>query len=191
MTLAAGSEFAKLLEAVPTRSMRRRLVRCVAALDFLEGSPPRYLYTSGRAGRCNPRDVDCLYFSETERVADLEYRRRFSGLGAATEPQLTFFAEVNLKHVVDLSRRAVLKALGISADEVFGAWRSVSSPTRLQRLGLAVSTQRRVSAIRFASDACRRAGTKGWNVAIFPNAVVAPSRVRILGKSGASLEELP
>jgi hypothetical protein len=73
--------------------MRRRLVRCVAALDFLEGSPARYLYTSGRPGRCNPRDVDCLYFSETEDVADLEYRRRFAGIRAATEPRLTFFAQ--------------------------------------------------------------------------------------------------
>jgi hypothetical protein len=56
---------------------------------------------------------------------------------------------------------------------------------------MAVSTQRRITAIRFGSDACRRAGTKGWNVAIFADAVVAPNRVRILGKSGASLEELP
>lgn len=191
MTLAAGSELAKLLEAVPTRSMRRRLVRCVAALDFLEGSPPRYLYTSGRPGRCNPRDVDCLYFSETERVADLEYRRRFAGIAAATEPRLTFFAQVDLKHVVDLSRPTVLRALGVSADEIFASWRGLSGPTRLQQLGLAVSRQRRVSAIRFASDACRRAGTKGWNVAIFPDAIITPSRVRILGKSGASLEELP
>lgn len=191
MTLPAGSEFAKLLEDVPTRPMRRRLVRCVAALDFLEGRPPRYLYTSGRPGRCNPRDVDCLYFSETERVADLEYRRRFAGLGASTEPRLTFFAQVDLKDVIDLSRPAVLKMLGISADDLFTAWRSVPSPTRLQRLGLAVSAQQRVSAIRFASDACRRAGTKGWNVAIFPDAIVTPSRVRILGKSSASLEELP
>jgi RES domain len=171
--------------------MRRRLVRCVAALDFLEGSPPRYLYTSGRPGRCNPRDVDCLYFSETERVADLEYRRRFVGVGAATEPRLTFFAQVDLKHVVDLSRPAVLKALGISTDDMLETWRSALLPTRLQRLGLAVSGQRRVSAIRFASDACRRAGTKGWNVGIFPDAIVAPSQVRILGKSGASLEKLP
>ena len=191
MTLPAGGEFAPLLEAVPTRPMRRRLARCVAALDFLEGSPPRYLYTSGRPGRCNPRDVDCLYFSETEDVAELEYRRRFAGLGAATEPRLTFFAQVDLKQVVDLSRPAVLKVLGLSAGDLFETWRSVPTPTRLQRLGLAVSTQRRVSAIRFASDACRRAGTKGWNVAIFPSAIVAPSRVRILGKSAASLEELP
>jgi RES domain-containing protein len=142
----------------------------------------------GRPGRCNPRDVDCLYFSETERVADLEYRRRFAGIGAATEPRLTFFAEVDLKHVVDLSRPAVLKTLGILADDVFAAWRSVSSPTRLQRLGFAVSMQRRVSAIRFPSDACRRAGTRGWNVVIFPAAIVTPSRLGILGKAGAYME---
>jgi len=191
LTIAAGSEFAKLLEGVPTRRMRRRLVRCVAALDFLEGCPPKYLYTSGRPGRCNPRNVDCSYFSETERVADLEYRRRFSSVGAATEPRLTFFAEVDLKHVVDRWRPAVLKTPGISADDALAPWRSVSSPTRLQRLGLAVSMQGRVSTSRFASDACRRAGTSGWNAAVFPGAISSPSRVRILGRSGASLEELP
>jgi hypothetical protein len=170
--------------------MRRRLVRSVAALDFLEGTPPRYLYSSGRPGRCNPRDVNCLYFSETERVADVEYRGRFAGVGPSSEPRLIFVAQVDLRHVVDLSRPAVLKALGISIDDVLEPWRTAPVPTHLQQLGLAVSGQRRVAAIRFASDTCRRAGTKGWNVAIFPDAIVAPNRVRILGKSGASLEEL-
>ncbi len=108
-----------------------------------------------------------------------------------TEPRLTFFAQIDLKHVIDLSKPDVLKALGLSADDVWETWRSVSSPTQLQRLGLAVSRQRRISGIRFASDACRRAGTKGWNVAIFPETIAAPNKVRILGKSGASLEELP
>jgi len=191
LTRSAETEFDKLLETVPTRPMRRRLVRCVAALDFLEGSAPRFLHSSGRPGRCNPRGVDCLYFSETERVADLEFRGRFAGVGTATEPRLTFFARVDLKDVVDLSGPAVLKALGMSIDDVLEAWRSAPSPTRLQRLGLAVSSQRRVCAIRFASDACRRAGTTGWNVAVFPGAIVAPSRVWILGRSDTSLEELP
>jgi hypothetical protein len=135
------------------------------------------IYTPRAVRVAATRDVDCLYFSETERVADLEYRRRFAGVGAATEPRLTFFAQVNLKHVVDLSRPAVRKTLGISGEDLFETWRSAPSPTRLQRLGISVSRQRRVSAIRFASDACRRTGTKGWNVAIFPGAIVAPSRV--------------
>ena len=41
------------------------------------------------------------------------------------------------------------------------------------------------------SDACRRAGRDGWNVAIFRESVVAPSRIRILGRSGDVLEALP
>lgn len=190
MTDAAGSDVVKLLEDVPTRPMRRRLVRCVAALDFLEGMPPRFLYTSGRPGRCNPRGVDCLYFSETERVADLEYRRRFAGVAPA-EPRLTFSAQVDLKHVVDLSKPPTLRVLRLSTEDLFGPWRGASSATRLQRLGHAISAQRRIEAIRFPSDACRRARTKGWNLAIFPSALAVPSSVRILGRSGTALEELP
>jgi hypothetical protein len=39
---------------------------------------------------------------------------------------------------------------------------------------------------------CLPAGrNERWNVAIFPDAIVTPSWVRILGKAGASLEELP
>lgn len=191
MTDTPGNDVAELLQRVPTRPMRRRLVRCVPALDFLEGTPPTFLYTSGRPGRCNPRGVECLYFSETERVADLEYRQCFAGMAAATEPRLTFFAEVDLKRIVDLSRPAVLTSLGLSANDLRQPWRTASTPTRVQQLGRAISAQERVSAIRYPSDACRRAGIKGWNVAIFPASVVAPSRVRILGRSGATLEELP
>jgi RES domain-containing protein len=171
--------------------MRRRLVRCVPALDFLEGSPPKYLYTSGRPGRCNPRGVECLYFSETEQLADLEYRRWFAGTGSATEPRLVFFAEVDLRRIVDLSRPRVLKALALLAEDLLQPWRTVPSPTRLQKLGRAISTQRRIAAVRYPSDAGRRAGVNGWNVAIFPEAVTAPSRLRILGRSGTALEELP
>jgi hypothetical protein len=39
----------------------------------------------GHPGSSNPRDVHCLYFSEAERVAELEYRRRFAGAGAASD----------------------------------------------------------------------------------------------------------
>lgn len=192
MTDGGKDNFAKLLEDTPTRPMRRRLVRCVAALDFLEGSPPTYLYASGRPGRCNPRGVECLYFSETERVASLEYRRPFvSALGPAAEPRLMFFAYVDFARIVDLSRPAVLKALRLSTEDLRQPWRTAVSPTRLQQLGLAISKQRRVNAVRYPSDACRRAGNNGWNIAIFPGAIVAPSSLRILGRSGTALEELP
>jgi RES domain-containing protein len=163
----------------------------VAALDFLEGSSPTYLFTSGRPNRCNPRGVDCLYFSETERIASIEYRRPFRGTSAANEPRLTFVADVDLRRIVDLQKPAVLKALGLSSADLFEPWRGVASPTRLQQLGLAIGTQDLISAIRYPSDACRQLGVKGWNVALFPDAIVAPNRLSILGRSGASLEELP
>jgi hypothetical protein len=170
--------------------MRRRLVRCVPALDFLEGRPPTYLFTSGRPNRCNPRSIECLYFSETERVANIEYQRAFMGTGAANEPKITFTADVDLRRIIDLEKPNVRSILDLSTADLFEPWRGAASPTRLQRLGLAISRQRIVSAIRYPSDACRQAGTQGWNVAIFPEAVVAPSGLRILGRSGTVLERL-
>jgi RES domain-containing protein len=183
-------DVAALLERVPTRRMQRRLVRCVAALDFMEGARPSFLYTSGSPNRCNPRGVDCLYFSEMERVATMEYRRLFVGTSGVTAPRLTFVAAVDLVHVVDLAKRDVRSLLQLSAEDLFGSWRNADPPTRLQSLGLAISKQQVVTAIRYPSAACRIAGEKGWNVAIFPEAVQAPSRVRILGPSGDALEEL-
>jgi hypothetical protein len=44
-----------------------------------------------------------------------------------------------------------------------------------------------VAAIRYPSTAARGS----WNVAIFPDAVVAPDRVEILGDSDVPLEVLP
>ncbi len=79
--------------------MQRRLVRCVPHLDFMASDPPRFLYTSGRPNRCNPRGVDCLYFSEDERTADAEYRRQWRGTDAETQPKLTFFARVDLRRI--------------------------------------------------------------------------------------------
>jgi len=189
--MAGEGDLAGALARVPTRTMNRRLVRCVPALDFLEGSPPSFLYTSGRPNRCNPAGVDCLYFSEGERVATLEFRRLFGSAGIATPPKLTFVAEVDLRHVIDLEKSEVKRALDLSSHEIFQPWRGAASPTRLQQLGGAVSRQRAVSAIRYPSDACRRAGTKGWNLAIFPDAVAIPSGVRIIGHAGTVLEELP
>ena len=171
--------------------MRRRLFRCVPALDFLESSPPLFLYTSGRANRCNPPGVDCLYFSKTERAAMHEYRRMFTGTSAANPPKLTFTAEVDLRQVIDLEKAGVKSVLDLSNADFFESWRDVDSPTRLQQLGLAVSRQHVVSAIRYPSDACRRAGTKGWNVAIFPDTIAPPSELRVAGRSGAVLEGLP
>lgn len=171
--------------------MRRTLVRCVRALGFLSKRPPSYLFASGNANRLNPQGVSCLYFSESERAADVEYRRGFGGTIAAQQPKLTYRAEVELRHVIDFDDAEALRVLGIDRLELRSPWRTASAATRLQELGLAISHQRRISAVRYPSEALARAGVKGWNVVIYRSALAAPDRVRILGPAGEALEELP
>jgi RES domain-containing protein len=181
--------FEALLEGLPARRMRRRLVRYVPQLDFMAGDPPRF--TSGRPNRCNPRGVDCLYFSEDERTADAEYCRQWRGTGAETQPKLTFFARVDLRRIIDLENEQVIHALGLTHDDLFGSWRLSKELTRLQQLGLAISHQRSIAAVRFPSAALGASGKKGWNLAIFPLCLESPNRVEILGKAKDPLEMLP
>lgn len=170
--------------------MQRRLVRCVPQLDFMAGEPPTFLYTSGRPNRCNPRGVNCLYFSETEITASSEYRRQWLGTAAEHQPKLTFSARVSLRRVLDLENQLVRRKLALCEEDLFGPWRLASPLSRLQQLGLAVSQQRSITAIRFPSMAARRFGQVGWNVVIFPRVVGLPDRVEILGSSDEPLEVL-
>lgn len=190
MTGAPEPDLETILGQIPTRGMNRRLVRCVPALDFIASVRPRFLYTSGRRGRCNPASVECLYFSETEPTADAEHRRPWLGTLAEHQPKLTFRARVRLRQIVDLANREVIAALSLSRDDLEGNWRLRAAATRLQELGLAISRQHSVTAVRFPSAAARRFGAKGWNVAIFPEAIESPDRVEILGRSGEPLEVL-
>jgi RES domain-containing protein len=189
--MGGGGSFEALLAGLPARRMRRRLVRCVPQLDFMAGDPPRFLYTPGRPNRCNPRGVDCLYFSEDERTAAAEYRRQWRGTGAETQPKLTFFAHVDLRRIIDLENERVIHALGLTHDDLFGSWRLSKELTRLQQLGHAISRQRSVAAVRFPSAALGISGKKGWNLAIFPLSLERPNRVEILGKAKDPLEVLP
>jgi len=169
--------------------MRRRLQSCVPLLDFLRGAPPSFLYTSGRAGRCNPAGVECLYFSESEAVAAEEYRLAWRGTPAEHQPKLTFQARVNLRQVLDLAQTPTLEALGLTSADLAASWRG-KPLTRLQAIGRAVSRQKPIAAIRYPSFAARKKGVAGWNVAIFPEAIEAPDSVEILGTSGVPLAVL-
>jgi RES domain-containing protein len=171
--------------------MERVLVRCVSQVAFMKGLPPRYLYTSGRPGRCNPAGVACLYASESETTANAEYLAPFAGTQAHLQPRLLYFFQVKLAKVVDCGDRAVRAALGCANDDFYGTWRLAPAPTRLQRLGLAISRQRSISAVRFPSHAAHRTGKVGWNLAIFPAALTPPDRVDILGPDSTALETLP
>jgi RES domain-containing protein len=185
----ARVDLAKLLKEVPIRSLRRRLARCVPHLDFMGGDPPRFLFASGRANRCNPKGVRCIYFSEDERTAASEYRQTWRGLIAEHQPKLTFFARAHFRRILDLGNPSMVELFGLFEDDLFGSWRAREAPTRLQELGLAISRQRSISALRYPSAPCH--GKQGWNLAIFLDALNRPDRIEILGKSDRPFEVVP
>ena len=120
MTDASGARLADLLARLPTRRMRRRLVRCVPLLDFDESDAPSFLFTSGRPNCCNSVGVDCLYFSETEVTAQTEYRQAWRGTAAEHQPKLTFTARVWLRKILDLGNCEALRVLGLTREDFGG-----------------------------------------------------------------------
>ena len=191
MTAGGGADLSAALAALPGRRMERVLVRCVPQLAFMAGSPPRHLYTSGHAGRCNPAGIACLYASETEATANLEFLQLLRGTGAEYQPKLTFSLRIRLAKIVDCEEEPIRRALSLGERDFHGPWRMAASPTLLQRWGAAISGQRVVTAVRYPSAAAHAAGESGWNVAIFPAALVPPDSVAILAAADRLLEVLP
>lgn len=191
MIVKAAPPVSGLLDQLPCRPMNGLLFRCVSQLDFISGDPPQFLLTSRRPGRCNPRGVECLYLGEREAVADREYRGRWIGTVEYYKPMLTFTARVALSCVLDLEDAQVSDALALDDEALFGTWRGSKDLTPLQGLGLAVSGQSRLSAIRFPSAAMRREGSPGWNVVIFKASVRPPDTIAIIGESDNAIETWP
>lgn len=179
-----------LPEGIPTRPALGRLYRCVPQLHFDGGRPPTYFFASRRANRCNPAGVECLYFSENEATASAEYRSAWMGLPAKHQPKITYVARVRLAHVLDLGNPEVSRTLRLKVEDFYGSWR-LRRHTRLQSLGLSISMQKRITAIRYPSAAAWSEGRVGWNLAIFKAALAAPSRVEIIGDGTRPLEVLP
>jgi RES domain-containing protein len=160
-------------------------------LPLTGGGAPDYLFTSGRANRWNPAGVDCIYFSEDERTARAEYGRRLGRAAGALQPLGIFFAEVELAKILDLEDQPTRNALNLKARDLTVRWQTAQKPTRSQLLGLAVSQQQAIAAIRFPSDAARAAGFLGFNLAIFRGCVRRPDFVRILGPTKKALQKWP
>lgn len=179
------------LARAPVQPLRATLVRCVALLPLTTGGTPNYLFTSGRANRYNPAGVECVYFSEDERTARAEYGRRFGRGAGALQPLGTYFAEVNLTRVLNLERETVRNALGLKAKDLVVSWEFAHKPTRTQMLGLVVSQQQAIAAIRFPSDAARAAGFVGFNFVIFRDSLQRPDFVHILGLRKKPLQKWP
>lgn len=176
-----------LIAKSPAVPFEGRLVRCIPQLTFLKGTPPSYLFTSGRVNRCNPDGVLCIYMGEDRDTADCEYSSYYED----PEPQLTFFADFKARAILDLGDEATRKHLGLTDADFFDGFRLKTDKTPLQGIGEAISQQKRIVAIRFPSHACHKAKRAGFNMVIFPAAIEAPDSVKILGPKGVTLEGWP
>jgi hypothetical protein len=92
---------------------------------------------------------------------------------------------------VDLTNQKTRAALGLTLRELSIVWPRARKLTRTQLLGLAVSQQRAIAAIRFPSDAARAIGFDGFNLVVFRDCVQAPDFVRILGPTKKALQKWP
>lgn len=175
------SSLLERIAAAPAIAFAGRLTRCVTHLSFATGNPPRYLFTSGLANRCNPAAVSCLYFAEDQPTAECEYRSYFDD----DQPLLIFHARFRAQAILDLGDEACRQQFGVSDEDLFGGFRLRTEPTRLQRLGTELARQSRIAAIRFPSAACQRQGRSGFNFALFPDAIRSPDLLEILGAPGS------
>jgi hypothetical protein len=182
-------QIGQALAGAPVCAVQTTVVRCVALQPLTSGGTPDYLFTSGKPNRHNPAGVHCIYFAAEEATARAEYVRRLGN--AARQPMGMYFAEVKLARVLDLTERKTCEALGMHGKQLSVSWIRAQKPTRAQLLGLAISQQHSISAIRYVSDAARAAGFAGVNLVIFRDALRKPDFVRILGPTKAPLEQWP
>lgn len=173
-----------LVETAPTRSYQRLakhkarlLARYVPKAAFDRGAPPAYLYASGNRNRCNPRGVACIYFGEGPETARAEFDSYYR------EPlaELGYYGRAQLRAIIDLEDLATRRHFGLkTADFTCSIFPRSGELISLQHLGLAVSRQTRVSAIRFPSHAMHTAGKTGHNLVIFQNLVSGSDRLEII-----------
>ena len=176
--------YLSVLRKFPLRLKKGLLARCVMREALESNTPPDFLYASTRAGRYNPDEVECIYWSEDETVARFEYRRYHKG----AETYETFFCRYS-GHVVDLGDSNVVSALGLNFSDLWAHWRTATTPTKCQILGLAISRQKRFAAIRFPSDAARVAGETGFNYVVFRASICDPSFIQVETDPGVPIRD--
>jgi RES domain-containing protein len=183
--------FAHALITVATVSVRAQLVRIVPNAWLSRTTPPNFLFASGKPNRFNPPGVECIYFSEDDDTALNEYLRQWRGTKGLHQPRTTFYADVRVARVVDLTDAPTLSHLGLTPAALHEPWRTALAPTATQTLGHAVSLQTHVSAIRYPSDAAHMVGVPGTNVVVFRAPMRSPDRLRVLGPTRRPLQSWP
>jgi RES domain-containing protein len=117
------------------------------------GGSPDWLFTSGKPNRYNPAGVNCVYSAETKEVAQSEYENYWKGTGRESQPVTTFYAEIVLHRVLDLTDQGTLNHLKFQPEDLFKNWRRAKRLTLTQLLGKAVDDSRLFSAVRYPSRA--------------------------------------
>lgn len=90
------ADIIQALAKIPTIPFQGTLARIVPHRDLTGRLPPDFLFATGKPNRFNPAEIECVYFSEDEKTAQVEYRRLWAGLRGSAQPKTTFFAEVHL-----------------------------------------------------------------------------------------------
>ena len=183
----SAEEWDQLLRDAPTSPYHGNLVRCLPHLTFLGGTPPSFLFTSGRPNRGNPRGVDCLYLAEDRETALAEYEKYWPD----PQPELTFHGQLKAEAILDLGDSGCATHFELEDGDFFAPFRLVTTRTKLQQIGAAIGRQTRVVAIRFPSEARHALGEVGYNFVIYRDSLQSPNFLRILGPGGASLEDWP
>ncbi len=179
------------LALVPPQLIKKQLTRLVPFQHLASISPPDWLFTSGKPNRYNPAGVQCVYFGETKETAGIEYESLFLGLLGRRQPVTTFYADIVLRRVLDLTDPLTLNALKLDPKELFKNWRRTKTPAVTQLLGKAVNETEHFSAIRYPSQAAAKQGKVGANFVIFRDRIRAPDSVVILGPTRKPLQKWP
>jgi RES domain-containing protein len=151
--------------------------------------PADYLYTSGYSNRYNPDKIRALYVSGDATTAGEEWERRSRQMQNQLQ-QVLYSVEASVV-TLDLGDATILAALNLTQADLTAPWQFVPRPSTTQRLGEAVSKQQRFSAIRYPSDAARVRGFNGFNMVIFPTAIVVPQSVIIYDDRGIEIQRWP
>lgn len=173
-----------LVETAPTRTYQRKtkrktnlLARYVPKKVFDGGTPPTYLHASGNLNRCNPEGVECIYFAEGPETARAEFDSYYKNPLA----ELGYYARVGLRAILDFEDPATFSHFGILSNDFSRSFAPKSGALiPLQSVGLAVSRQRRITAIRYPSNAMRKLGKSGINIVLFHNLITAPDFLEIM-----------
>ena len=121
--------------------------------------------------------VACAYFGEGLKAA----RAEFDSYYKKPLTEMGFYARVSFKHILDLEDATTRKHFGLSDRDFTRSYVTLSGDLiPLQSIGLAVSQQTKVAAIRFPSHAILELGKTGFNVVVFQHLITPPDNLEIM-----------